>query len=45
MRLGDRCKGCVVRESVAMLMDAGESRDELSVLRARFGGKVVRGHS
>jgi hypothetical protein len=37
MRFGDRCKGGVVHESVAVLMDAGESRDKLSVLRARFG--------
>ena len=27
MRFGDRCKGSVVHESVAMLMEAGESRD------------------
>ena len=32
MRFGHRCKGSVVHESVAMLMEAGESRDQLSLV-------------
>ena len=32
MRFGDRFKGSVVHESVAMLMEAGESVDKLSVV-------------
>ena len=32
MRFRDRCKGCVVHESVAMLMEAGECRDKLLVV-------------
>ena len=32
MRSGDRCKGSLVHESVAKLMEAGESRDELLVV-------------
>jgi hypothetical protein len=30
MRFGDRCKGYVVHESVAMLIEGIESRDKLS---------------
>ena len=32
MRSGDRCKGSLVHESVAMLMEAGECRDKLLVV-------------
>ena len=32
MRFGDRCKGRVVHESVALLMEVGESSDKLSLL-------------
>ena len=36
MRFGDRYKGSVVHESVAMLMEAGESRDKLLVVEGEF---------
>ena len=32
MRFGDRRRGCVVHESVAMLMEVGESSDKLSLV-------------
>ena len=32
MRFGDRCKGRVVHESVALLMEVGESSDKLSLV-------------
>ena len=32
MRFGDRCKGSVVHESVALLMEVGESSDRLSLV-------------
>ena len=32
MRSGDRCKGSLVHELVAMLMEACESKDKLFVL-------------
>jgi hypothetical protein len=49
MRSGRRCKGSLVHESVAMLIEAGESRDKLLVVEGEVwveeGGVMSGGNA